>query len=133
MIERADAPRGYQPPANLVGPGEQQAADILDRAHPAADSQRHETLLGGAADDVVKRVPPFGAGGDVEKAQLVRTLAIIEPRLRDRIAGIDEIDEIDAFDDPAILDVEARDDPHLQHGRSSAIKRNAAAGSIRPS
>ena len=90
-------------------------------------------MLGGAADHVVERGPVFGAGGDVEEAQLVGTLAIVEPRLRHRIAGIDKIDEIDALDDLAILDVEARDDPHLQHGGVSASKRNAAAGSIRPS
>jgi hypothetical protein len=28
---------------DLVGAGQQQAADILDRAHAAADGQRHET------------------------------------------------------------------------------------------
>ena len=34
---------------NLVGAGEQQLADILDRAHAAADRQRHEAGFGGAA------------------------------------------------------------------------------------
>ncbi len=118
---------------HLVGAGEQQAADILDRAHPAADGQRHETFLGSAANHIVERVAPFGAGGDVEKAQLVGALAIVEPRLRHRVAGIDKIDEVDAFDDPPVLDVETRDDAHLQHAGLSAIRRNAACGSIRPS
>ena len=84
-------------------------------------------------DRVVQRLAPFGAGGDVEKTQLVGALAIVEPRLRHRVAGIDQIDKVDAFDHPAILDVETGDDPHLQHGGASAIRRKAALGSIRPS
>ena len=118
---------------HLVGPGEQQPADVLDRAHAAADGQRHEAFLGRAAHHVIERVAVFRAGGDVEKAQLVGALAVVEPRLRHRVAGIDEIDKIDALDDPPVLDVETRDDPHLQHGIGSSARRNAARGSIRPS
>ena len=55
------------------------------------------------------------AGGDVEKAQFVGALAVIEPGLLDRVAGIGQIDEVDALDDPPVLDVEAGDDAHLQH------------------
>ncbi len=53
---------------HLVGAGEKQPADVLDRAHPAADGQRHEALVGGAADHVVEGVAPLMARGDVEKA-----------------------------------------------------------------
>ena len=52
----------------LVGAGEEQFADVLDRADAAADGQWHKALLGGAADHVVKRVAPLMAGGDVEEA-----------------------------------------------------------------
>ena len=118
---------------HLVCASEQQTADILDHPHAAADGQRHETLLGGAANHAVKRVAVFRAGGDIEKAQLVGALAVVEARLSHRIAGIDKIDEVDALDDPPVLDIETGDDPHLQHGGCSATKRNAASGSIRPS
>ena len=118
---------------HLVGAGEQQAANILDRPHSAANGQRHEAFLGGAAHDVIKRVAPFRAGGDVEKAQFVRTFAIVKTRLRHGIAGIDQIDKIYPFDDPSVLDVEARDNSHFQHGGSPAANRNAARGSMRPS
>ena len=74
---------------DLVGAGEQQAADVLDGAHAAADGQRHEALLGGARDHVVERVAILVAGGDVEEAELVGALAVVDPRLLDRIAGID--------------------------------------------
>ena len=118
---------------HLVGAGEQQAADILDRAHPAADGQRHKAFLGGAANDVVERIAVLGAGGDVKKAQLVGALTIVKTGLRHRIAGIDQIDKIDALDDPPVLDVEARDHPHLQHAGNPATSFKAARGSMRPS
>ncbi len=53
------------------------------------------------------------AGGDVEEAEFVGTGGIIGPRARHRIAGIDEIDEIDALDDTAVLDVEAGNDARV--------------------
>jgi hypothetical protein len=50
------------------------------------------------------------AGGDVEEAELVRARRIIGARLLDRIAGILQIDEIDALDHPAIGDIETGND-----------------------
>src|SRR5260221_591876 len=105
---------------HLVGAGEEQAADVLDDAHAAADGERHEALLGGPPDDVVERRAFLVARRDVEKAELVGALAVVEPRLLDGIAGIDEIDEVDALDDAAVLDVETGDQALLQHARFSA-------------
>src|SRR3954462_358003 len=118
---------------HLIGAGQQQFADVLDDSHAAADGQRHEALLGGAAHHVVERIPPLMASGDVEEAQLVGALAIVDPGLLDRVAGISQIDEVDALDHTAVLDVEARDDPHLQHGECPARRRSASFGSMRPS
>ena len=41
---------------DLVGAGPQQPVDVVDRAHAAADGQRDEHLLGGAAHHVVRRL-----------------------------------------------------------------------------
>ncbi len=49
-------------------------------------------------------------GGNVEKTQLVCARRIIGLRLFDWVAGIPEIDEIDALDHAAIGDIETRDD-----------------------
>ena len=48
------------------------------------------------------------ARGDVEKAELVRPGLVIGGGRLDRIARITQIDEVHALDDPAVLDVEAR-------------------------
>ena len=77
------------------------------------------------------------AGGNVEKAQLVGAFAVVNARLLDRVAGIGQVDEIDALDDPPVLDVEARDNAHLQHAEIPwtlpPSRRSANLGSSRPS
>ena len=86
----------------LSAPASSSARTSSRRAHPAADGQRHEALLGGAADEIEQRAAVLLAGGDVEKAELVRAGRVIGPRRLDRIAGVDEIDEVDALDDAAV-------------------------------
>ena len=50
------------------------------------------------------------------KQQLVGAGRVIGDRRLDRIAGVAQIDEVDALDDAAVLDVEAGDDADLEHG-----------------
>ena len=99
----------------LVGAGEQQVADVVERAHAAADRQRHEADFGGAAHDVDQRAAVLVAGGDVEEAQFVGAGLVVGDGAFDRIAGVAQVDEIDALDDAAVLDVEAGDDAGLKH------------------
>ena len=100
---------------DLVGAGQQKGADVLDPAHPAADGEGHETLLRRAPDDVIEGVAVLNRGGDVEETEFVRPLAVIDPGLGHRVAGVDEIDEVDALDDAPVLDVETGNDAYLQH------------------
>jgi len=122
---------------DFIGASEQEFPDVIDGAHAAADGQRHEALIGGAAHDVVDRVAAFMAGGDVEEAQLVGAFAIVEARLLDRVAGIGQIDEVDAFDHPPVFHIETRDHAHLQHAEvpwaTPPTRRSAAFASMRPS
>ena len=85
------------------------------RAHAAADRQRHEAGFRGAAHHVEHGAAVFVAGGDVEEAELVGAGGVIGDRRFDRIAGIAQIDEVDALDDAAVLDVEAGNDADLEH------------------
>ena len=104
---------------DLVGARQQQSADILDSAYPAAHRERHEADLGGAGDDVVDGVALLVGGGDIQEAELIRPLLVVNPGLLHRIARIHQIDEVHALDHPPGVDVEARDDAHLQHGAGS--------------
>jgi hypothetical protein len=69
--------------------------------------------------------------GDVEKAEFVGTRGVIDPRLRDRIAGIGQIDEVDALDDPSAGDVEARD--HADPDAHARATLSASFSNSRPS
>ena len=120
---------------HLVGAAGQQLADVVDRAHAAADGQRHEAGLGGARHDVEDGVAVLVARGDVEKAQLVGAGGVIGDRRLDRIAGIAQIDEVDALDDAAVLDVEAGNDADLEHhsaARCAPANKRQRRGGIEP-
>ena len=95
---------------DLVRPRQQQRARIRDDTHPAADRQRHEAHFRRAPHHVEDRAARLMAGGDVEEAKLVRPRRIISACLLDRIAGIAQFDEINAFHDAAVSDVEAGND-----------------------
>ncbi len=89
--------------------------DIVDGAHAAAHRQRHEAGLRRAPDHVEHDAAIFMGRRDVEEAQLVGAGGVIGDRRLHRIAGIAQIDEIDALDHPAVLDVETGNHAHLEH------------------
>ena len=95
---------------DLVGAGEQDAARVGHRADAAADRQRDEDLAGGAGHHVGHDLAGVAGGGDVEEDQFVGAVAVVAVGQFDGIAGIAQVDEVDAFDDAAAGDVEARDD-----------------------
>ena len=102
--------------ADLVGPRQKQRADVLMRAHAAADGQRHEALFGGAGHQIEHRAAVFMRGVDVEETQLVGACRVIGLGGLDRVARVDQIDEVHAFHHAAIGHVEAGNDARLEHG-----------------
>ena len=100
--------RGIQ--ADLFRPGLDQPGGIVQRANPPAHGQRHEHVVHHLLDQFRHDLPAFVRGGDVVKHQLIRPIVLISPGLLDRIAGIDVIEKLDPFDDPATIDIEAGDD-----------------------
>ncbi len=107
---------------DLIGAGEQEIADVLERAHAAADGERHEADFGGASDDVDQRAAVLVARGDVEKAQFVGARLVVGDGAFDGIAGVAQVDEIDALDDTAVLDVEAGDEAGFEHHSAADFK-----------
>ena len=55
------------------------------------------------------------ARSNVQESELVGARFVIGDRGGDRIAGIAQIDEVDAFDDAAVFDVEAGNHADLEH------------------
>jgi hypothetical protein len=68
---------------------------------------------------------PLVAGHDVEKDQLIGALVVVDARLRHRVAGIPQVDKVDALDDAAVGHVETRDDAFGQHGQIASASRSA--------
>src|SRR6185436_6543202 len=113
---------------HLVGAGVEQAADISDLTHAAADGERDENPAGHRLDHVQQDVALVGARGDVEEGELVGAFAVVACRDLHRIAGVAQLDEVDAFHYPAGGDVEAGDHPLGQrHGYSFPSALLAAA------
>ena len=87
-----------------------------------------KTLLGGARRDVEHRRALLVGRGDVEEDELVGARLVVDGGQLDRIAGVAQVHEVDAFDDAPLVDVEARDDALHQHAQrlSSAADARAA-------
>ena len=66
--------------------------------------------LGDAPHHVEHDLAAFVAGADVEEDQLVGALLLVAARHLDRIAGVAQVEEVDALDDPAAVDVQTGDD-----------------------
>ncbi len=64
--------------------------------------------------------------GDVEEAELVGALAVVARRDLDRIAGVAQVDEADALDDAAALDVEAGNDAAREHRQLASVAGGAS-------
>ena len=78
--------------------------------HAAAHRQRDEHLRGDRLDHVVQQAAIFDARADVEEREFVGALLVVAARDLDRIAGVAQVDEVDALDDAAVRDVEAGND-----------------------
>jgi hypothetical protein len=103
--------------ADLICPGKQRRAHILNGADAAAHAEGDENGIGDAADHVEHRVTRFVRGGDVEEDQLVRAFRVVDLRVLDRIARIAQIDEVHALDHAPGVDIEAGDDAFGEHAR----------------
>ena len=120
----------------LSAPEDEQRADVVDGAHAAADGERHEARLGGAAHHVEDDAAVLVARGDVEKGEFVGAGLVVGDRRLDRIAGVAQIDELDALDDAAVFHVEAGYDADFEHAQAASAERRsfkAAAASSLPS
>ncbi len=106
--------------ADLVRAGPQQPVHVGHAAHAAADGQRDEHLLGGAADHVVHGLALAAGRGDVQEHQLVGAVPVIGGGQLDGVAGVAQVAEVDALDHPPGVHVQARDDPDGHGGQARA-------------
>ena len=102
--------------ATLSAPERSACSTSSSDAHAAADGDRDEDLLGGAAHDVRQAVAVVEARDNVHVDELVGARRVVAPA---RTACGSPIDaqplEVDALDEVRRLDVEPRDEPNVRH------------------
>ncbi len=111
--------------ADLVGAGIEDLLSIVRAADAAADGEGDEEFAGSAAHGVEQGLAAFVGRGDVEQDDFVGAFASVARGLRCGIAGVDKIDELHAFDDAAVVHVEAGDDALGQHSVSLPCEKIA--------
>ena len=102
--------------AHFVSTSQQHFTHVCDSADAAADGEGHETAGGGALHDIQDGAAAIRGGGDVEEDQFVGALIVVGDGGFHGIAGIAEFEKFGAFDDTALIHVEAGDDAAGQHG-----------------
>ena len=118
----------------LSAPAREQRIGVGDRTDPAADRERDRELLGDAAHDADERVALLERRLHVEEDELVGAAVGVGGAELDRVADVAQLLELDALDDAAGGDVEARDQARernrsltsAQHAVEVARARGAA-------
>ena len=98
------------------GCGVMQPAHVFDDAHAATHGERDEHLVGDRLDHMQDDVARIAGRRDVQEGQLVGALLVIAAGDLDRVAGITQLDKIDALDDTAGGDVKTGNDAFGEHG-----------------
>src|SRR6185437_12924988 len=101
---------------DLIGASPEHRPGVFHGADAPADGEGDEDLIGGPLDDVDHGCAVVGAGGDVQKNQLVGALGVIKGGELDRIAGVAQLNELDPLDDPASGDVQTGNNASREHG-----------------
>src|SRR5690606_28739377 len=101
---------------HFVGTCIEQTLDVGNLAHTAAYGQRDEDLAGYGLDDGQNQVAVITAGCDIQKGELVCALIVVLARDLDRVTCVDQINEVDAFDNASSRDIKARNDAASQVG-----------------
>ena len=101
----------------LLRPGSQQGLDVVHRVNPSTDCIRDKYLPPDASSQPASGFAGLYGGCDVEKDQLVSSGLTIGLTAFDGVARIAEFHERPSLNDPAVLDVQARNNPFGQHLR----------------
>ena len=101
--------------ADLVAAGVEDGAGGGYGVDAAAEGKGDADAAGDGAGEVDDGGAAFVGGGDVEEDEFVGALRGVLCPEGDGVAGVAEVDEVDAFDGTAVLDVETGDDAFGEH------------------
>lgn len=102
----------------------EQRFDVTFALHAAPHRERREDLVRRCPHHVEQRAASFVRGCDVEECDLVRAGRVVALGHLDRVASIAQRDELHAFDDASVFDIEAGNDALCEHSaRISLLSR----------
>ncbi len=110
FIDQRRLPQCCRIDRDLVSAGFQQGSDIGNAAHTTADRERNGQRFRNPAHDAACCITAFRTGADVEQHQFIGAFLFIALGQCNRIAEILQVHKLHAFDDPAIVHVEAGND-----------------------
>jgi hypothetical protein len=91
--------------ADFIGSGFEDFFSVLGSADAATDGEGDEERLRCAANGVEQGTAALVCGGDIEQDDFVGTLLGVAMGERGWVAGVNEVEELDAFDDASVADV----------------------------
>ena len=100
---------------NLIRPALQHPVKVIRCVDTAANGQRNKNRPRRFRQDVGEQRPAFGGCGDIIKHQLVRSVVAVVLRQFHRRCHISQFLEINPFDDPSVLHVQAGNDSLGNH------------------
>ena len=80
---------------------------VFDASDPSPNGEWDEDLLGGTADHVDGGVTLFRRRRYIEEHEFIGTLCVVSGSKFDGIASVAKVDEVDALDDAAGVDIKA--------------------------
>jgi len=100
---------------DLVGAGVEKRFDVPFAFHSASNGEGRENAVCGRSNDIEQRSAAFMGCGDVEERDLVGACGVVALSNFDWVAGIAQRDELNAFDDAPVFDIEAGNDALCEH------------------
>ena len=100
---------------DFFGTASQELVDLVNCLDAAAYGERDEDVFGDFFDELDDCFARANGGGDVEEDQLIGAFITVSCAELDGVAGIAEIQEMDAFDNTVVFNIETRDDSFCKH------------------
>src|SRR5690606_21428617 len=129
---------------DFISAGIEQTLNVGNLAYTPTHRKWNKDFRRYRLDNGQNKVAVVAGRRDVQKGEFVGTLLVVAPGNLDGITGINQVDEIHAFYDPACSDVQTRDNAPCQRivhgdisvahdGFSSSARSCASAKSMVPS
>ena len=108
----------------LSAPASKTSAASSALTHASAHGKRHKQLRGRALHRIEQRAASLVRRRNIQQHDLIRARRRMTMRQLGRIAGVDDVHKLNAFDHTAIADIQTGDDSFRQQSRAPGIPQD---------